>query len=160
MAGVAMAVVFYYPDSASLEKRVANQFPVKAVEYLRDHSVPGPMFNSYGFGGYLIWSNQKVFMDGRGELYEDGGVMSDFVQLNYLKPTGLDVLRRYQIHSCLLERDAPLATVLAELPEWQKVYSDSTSALFVQTSHLPYFRRRLIQTMESEDEPRIQNEIE
>ena len=138
MASVVLAVLSYYPTLASLEQRVADQFPVKAVAYVREHAVPGPMFNSYGFGGYLIWSGQKVFIDGRGELYEDGGVMSDFAQLNYLKPGGLDILRRYQIQSCLVEPDEPVATVLAALPDWQKVYSDTTSVLFVRRSPISF----------------------
>jgi len=137
MASVVAAVVHYYPTQANLEKQIVDRFPVKAVEYIRQHPAPSPMFDSYAFGGYLVWSGQRVFIDGRGELYEDGGVMLDYVQLVLLRPGGLDVLRRYQIQSCLLERDEPLGTVLAALPEWQKVYSDTTSTLFVRRSTAP-----------------------
>ena len=137
MASAVAAMVFYYPTRASLEQKIADEFPVKAVQHIRKHAVPRQMFDSYEFGGYLVWSGQKVFIDGRSELYEDGGVLQDFAQLNYLRPGGLDVLRRYQIQSCLLERNAPLATVLTALPEWQNVYSDTTSVLFVRRSPTP-----------------------
>ena len=52
-----------------------RQFPVRAVEYLRQHPLPGPMYNTYGYGGYLIWSlpEHKVFIDGRADVYERGG---------------------------------------------------------------------------------------
>jgi hypothetical protein len=135
MAGVVVAMVHYFPSQADLEQKVANNFPVKAVEYLRQHPVPGPMFDSYGFGGYLIWSlgpEQKVFIDGRSEIYERGGVLNDYIQLTHLKPGGLSILQRYQVQSCLLERDEPLAIVLAALPDWRNVYSDTTSTLFVR----------------------------
>jgi hypothetical protein len=137
MAAAVAAMAFYYPTKAHLEQRIAEQFPVKAVAYLREHAVPGPMFDSYGFGGYLVWSGQRVFIDGRSELYEDGAVLQDYIQLSLLKPGGLDVLRRYQVQSCLLEPGAPLATVLAALPEWQGVYSDNTSVLFVRRGPAP-----------------------
>lgn len=137
MASAAAAMFFYYPTRARLEQRVAQQFPVQAVAYLRDHAVPGPMFDSYGFGGYLVWSGQRVFIDGRSEIYENGAVLQDYVQLSLLKPGGLDVLRRYRIQSCLLEPDAPLATVLTALPGWQRVYSDGTSVLFVRRGPVP-----------------------
>src|SRR6185437_12008012 len=52
MAGVIAAMVYYFPSRAFLDKKVAENFPVKAVEYLRAHPVPGPMFDDYGFGGY------------------------------------------------------------------------------------------------------------
>jgi hypothetical protein len=132
MASAAAAMVFFYPARATLEQKIANAYPVQAVQYMRAHAVPGPTFNSYTFGGYLVWSGQRVFLDGRSELYEDGGVLQDFAQLEYLKPEGLDILRRYQIQSCLLQPDAPLATVLAALPNWERIYSDRTSVLFVR----------------------------
>ena len=132
MAGVITAMVHYFPSRAFLNEKVAERFPAKAVDYLLAHSVPGPMFNSYGFGGYLIWKGQKVFIDGRGDLYERGGVFSDHLQVVWLKPAGLAVLRNYGIQSCLIERDSQLATLLKVSPEWRQLYSDSTSVLFVR----------------------------
>ena len=42
-------------------------FPEGALKFLQEHNVSGKMFNSYGFGGYLIWrdNERKVFIDGR-----------------------------------------------------------------------------------------------
>jgi hypothetical protein len=134
MAAVVAAVVRYYPSRARLQEKVADQFPVRAVAYLNEHPVAGPMLNSYGFGGYLVWTGRRVFIDGRSELYEDGGVLADYIKLTKLTPGGLDVLRRYQIKSCLLAREEPLSVVLAALPEWREIYSDRTSALFVRRS--------------------------
>ena len=132
MGCVIAAMVHYFPSRASLDKTVAEKYPVKAVEYIQQHPVAGPMFNAYTFGDYLVWTGQKVFIDGRGDLYEHGGVLSDYLQVVRLKPAALAVLRNYGIQSCLIEHDAPLATLLAVSPEWRKAYSDSTSVLFVR----------------------------
>ena len=140
MAGAAVAMAYYFPTRANLENKIKDSFPVQAVEYLQQHPVSGPMFDSYGFGGYLIWTlspQHKVFIDGRSEIYEHGGVLKDYSDLTQMKPGGLDVLRRYQIQSCLLERDEPLSAMLSALPDWKKVYSDSTSVLFVRRSVKP-----------------------
>ena len=51
-----------------------------------------------------------------------------------IKPGALSILQKYGFQSCLLNRDEPLATVLAALPDWQKVYEDETSILFVRRS--------------------------
>ena len=42
-------------------------YPQQAVAYLRIHRCPGNLFNSYDYGGYLIWKlpNQPVYIDGR-----------------------------------------------------------------------------------------------
>ena len=132
MAGIGIAMVHYSPGKADMEKRVAEQFPVQALEYMRAHSVPGPLFNSYGFGGYMIEAGYKTFIDGRSELFEQTGVLGDYMHVTLLKPGALEVLGGYGIQSCLLERDEPLATLLASSPDWNKVYSDPVSALYVK----------------------------
>jgi hypothetical protein len=132
MAGVVMAMAHYFPSHAAMEKKVADQFPVHALQYLREHAVPEPLFNTYGFGGYMIESGHKTFIDGRSELFEQTGVLGDYMHITLLKPGALQVLRGYGIRSCLLERDEPLANVLASLPDWQKVYADNVSALYVK----------------------------
>jgi hypothetical protein len=130
-------IVHYFPSSKDLQARVARAFPVSAVAYLQQHPVPGPMFNNYGFGGYLVWSRgpkYKVFIDGRGDVYERGGVLSDYMHISYLEPGALAVLRGYGVRSCLLEPDAALATALSASAEWKRVYIDGVSALFVRTT--------------------------
>jgi hypothetical protein len=136
MACLAAAMIYYHPLRSDLQRSVTDQFPVKAVEYVRQHPLPGPTFNNYGFGGYLIWSGgpeSKVFIDGRGDLYERGGVFSDYMHISELKPGALEVLRGYGVQSCLLERDEPLSTALYASSDWRRVYVDNVSAVFVRT---------------------------
>ena len=131
------AMVRYFPSQAKIQESIASHSPVGAVEFLRQHSMGSPIFNSYGFGGYLIWARgpeHRVFIDGRGELYENGGVFTDYLHIALLKPGALTVLRNYGVQTCLLDRDDPLASVLVTLPEWRRVYSDKNSALFVRRS--------------------------
>ncbi len=128
-------VAWFFPSRTSLEHTVADRFPVGAVEYLAHHPAPAPMFNSYFFGGYLVWSRapeHKVFLDGRSELYEHGGVLADFIEVVDIRPDAFSILQKYGVQSCLIQRDEPLATVLAALPDWQKAYEDHTSILFVR----------------------------
>ncbi len=134
--GILLAsLAHYFPSRADIQKNIAEHFPVKAVEYLEAHAIPGPMFNNYGYGGYLVWTvgpGQKDFIDGRADVFERGGVLADYMHITLLKPGALAVLRGYGVQSCLLVRDEPLATVLAVLPEWQRVYGDDLSVIFVR----------------------------
>ena len=132
MGALVVAMVHYLPSKAYLEEKVADQSPVHALEYIREHGIGGPMFNTYGFGGYLVSTGQKVFIDGRGDLYERGGVLADYMHITKMKPGALAVLNGYHVGACLLERDEPLSTLLAASPVWKRVYSDKLSALFVR----------------------------
>jgi hypothetical protein len=137
MAITLAAMIHYFPSTANIEKNIATMYPSNAVSFMHVHSVPGPVFNSYGFGGYLEWTDggrTKVFIDGRGELYEIGGVFADYMHITLLKPGALSVLHGYQVQACLLDRDQPLAVFLASLPEWQTVYADDVSVVLIRQS--------------------------
>ena len=143
MVGIAIAIVHYFPSESQMEEKVADRYPVHALEYMREHSVPGPLFNSYGFGGYMIESGVKTFVDGRSELFEQTGVLADYVHVTLLQPGALQVLSRYGIRSVLMSRGEPLLTLLASLPGWQNVYSDNVSELYVKQAP-PMLRQQVV----------------
>lgn len=132
MIAVVAAMVRHFPTRAEIQQVVDRSFPVHAVEYLHQHHLPGPLFNNYAFGGYLVWSNEKVFVDGRSDPYERGGALADYLFISHVKPGALTILNAYGVQTCLLERDEPLATLLAAVPEWQRVYGDDKNVLFVR----------------------------
>lgn len=136
---MAFTWVRYFPSRAALERKITADFPVQAVRYLRQHPVSGPMFNNYGFGGYLIWAGEPaygVFIDGRGDLYENAGVFADYRRIVTLAPDIQQLLEKYDIQSCLIQRGTPLATFIAGNPRWTRVYQDKLSDLYVRNNHL------------------------
>jgi len=131
IVAVLLAMVHYSPSQKYLEDRVAQRFPVQAVAYMREHAITGPLYNNYFFGGYLIWSGYRTFIDGRADVFERGGVFSDYLYIIDLKPGALSVLQGYGVRACLLERGEPLSTLLAASPDWKRVYADNVSELYV-----------------------------
>lgn len=124
-----------FPKEKRLGENIAKSYPVQAVQYLQQHRIPGHMFNDYGFGGYLVWAlapEQKVFIDGRGDVYEEAGVFSAYMDVVQLKPDVLSVLQSYQIDSCLIQQDSALATMLSVSPGWKRIYTDKLSTLYVR----------------------------
>jgi hypothetical protein len=132
MVAVMAALIHYFPSRDFLQKAVDVKFPVQAVAYLESHDVPGPMLNNYYFGGYLVGTGRKVFIDGRADIYERSGVLADVIDLTQMRTRPLAFLDRYQVQSCLLVKDEPLAVVLAASPKWKRLYHDGTSAIFVR----------------------------
>ena len=126
-------IVFYVRDTPRLVDRFMETYPVKAVDYLRDHPVPAAMLNEYGWGGYLIHENHKVFIDGRADFYEYAGVFSDYLDITRIEPDAFRLLDRYGIRACLLQRKSTLATVLSQFPEWKTEYSDDVAVLLVRS---------------------------
>ena len=135
IAAIFLAIGRGVPSKTELAKRVNKEFPVAAVHYLQSHSVPGPMYNDYGYGGYLLWATgptHKVFIDGRGDFYEQAGVFQDYISIQDIHPNALAILRGYHINSCIIQRRSPLATLLRASSDWKEIYKDPLSAIFVR----------------------------
>lgn len=134
------AMVWYLPSNATLQENIAKEFPVRAVRYLQTHSAPRRMFNEYFFGGYLVWKmapGHKVFIDGRGDVYEQAGVFSAYMKVTNLQPDTMAVLQSYRVDSCLVYQRSALATLLAASPRWKEIYRDNLSVIFVRDTPKP-----------------------
>jgi hypothetical protein len=136
MAAIVAGIIRFFPSQRQLESHVARHSPVKAVEYILQQPPPQPMYNNYEFGGYLIFAldgRNKVFVDGRADIYERSGVLADYASIAWVEQSALPLLRAYNVQSCLLKQGEPLATLLAASSQWQKIYADGLSVLFVRS---------------------------
>jgi hypothetical protein len=74
LAGL-MALTAWARDlsAANLERKVADVFPARAAAVVAERGYPGPLFNDFNWGGYLIWSlpHRPVVLDGRTNLHGD-----------------------------------------------------------------------------------------
>ncbi len=53
-------------NNVRLSADLAEAMPVRAVEFLKGKGYAGPLYNDYGWGGYLMWGlRQPVSIDGR-----------------------------------------------------------------------------------------------
>ena len=115
--------------------------PLEAVEYLRDHDLPGLMFNSYNWGGYLIWTlypDKLVFIDGRTDLYAfNGTTLEDYARVHWVRPGWEDILDLYGIGYVVTERTGLLDMMLAEKIEWDAVYQDDVAVIYERVGSVP-----------------------
>jgi hypothetical protein len=109
--------------------------PVGAVEFINAHHLSGRMLNDYVYGGYLIWAapEHPVFVDGRSDVFEWTGVLSDFLKWATLQSDPKTLLDKYKVDFCLLAKQSPMVRVLPLLGNWKSVYSDANSVIFVRT---------------------------
>jgi hypothetical protein len=115
------------------QDEIARRYPVAAVDYLQDNGMDKQHgYNSYKWGGYLIWRGIPVFVDGRADVYGD-----DF--LSYYRRT-MDLANNWQqplddfdVQYVLVEQFSRLATLLSSSEAWQEAYRDSVSTIFVRS---------------------------
>ena len=84
---------------------------------------------------YLIWAAPEypVFLDGRTDVFEWTGILSEFGNWATLRSDPRILLEKYGISFCLLNRESPMVRVLPLLPGWKIVYSDSNAVVLART---------------------------
>jgi hypothetical protein len=93
----------------------------------------GPVFNDYGFGGYLVHAGIPTFIDGRTELY--GG---DFVLRHHRAVTLADLpgllrlLDAYRIGATLLAPQTPAVAYLDRDAGWRRLFTDDVAVVHVR----------------------------
>ncbi len=132
--GFLAAIVWNFPTAAELQTQVAKTSPVAAVDFVRRHKLSGPMVNEYVFGDYLIWAlpEEKVFIDGRGDVYDWTGVLQEFGRWATLGEDPALLLNKYGIRLCILSNGTSMTHVLPYLPGWHTVYVDDVAAVFAR----------------------------
>jgi hypothetical protein len=133
---IIFGMAVFFPSNKQLNQQLASEMPTGAVRYLAAHPNLEPTFNYFFWGGYLIQNHgpdDKVFIDGRLDIYEYSGVLADYMSIMSLKPDVESLLSKYHVNSCLIPPENPLAVLLGSSPGWKKVYRDGTSAIFVRS---------------------------
>ena len=104
--------------------------PVEAATYLQTAAPAGPLFNSYNWGGYLMFAAPRypVFIDGRTDLY--GSAFFDQWQ-QAINGIGWQALfSQWGIRLAVIERDSVLAAALRTDPAWAETHSDPLASVF------------------------------
>jgi len=129
--GVAFAA---FPVRGALVAQVDRGSPVRAVAFLRHAHLTGSMLNEYVYGGYLSWAlpEQKVFIDGRADVFAWTGVLRDYGAWATLREDPNLLLNKYRIDFCLLSPSAPVVRMLRHLPGWSERFADAQSVIFAR----------------------------
>lgn len=127
-----------FPGVMNLQKQVQSFSPVRAVQYIQANHLPGPILNAWNFGGYLIWSAPEypVFIDGRSDVFEWTGVIDEFGRWATVQSRPSELLDKYHVNLCIVDRGSPPSIFMLLLPDWKEVYSDEVAAVFVRTTKM------------------------
>ncbi len=113
----------------SLPERVDEHYPLGAVNWMRENQPTGRLFNSYNWGGYLIWTlpEYPVFIDGRADLYGND-LLDQWHTVVNNRDEALAILDQWQIETLLLEPGWPIVDALLARG-WQTAYQDDLSTI-------------------------------
>jgi hypothetical protein len=123
VGGAKMAVATRPPDSPSAPAAALARVPAN----LRRR----PVFNAYRFGGFLIFSGVRPYIDSRAEVYGDA------FRNQFLALQGGDACAfaaeaaRREFAWTILEPASPLIPELDHSPNWRRLYADDRAVVHV-----------------------------
>jgi hypothetical protein len=116
------------------QETIAQNFPEAAVNWIEENHPSGNLFNSYGWGGYIIWRlypENPVYIDGRADVYGDQFIF-DYMSTYHGQPGWDSVLASRDVRIVLVEPLSGIANVLRSSDAWSIAYEDRQSILFIK----------------------------
>jgi len=96
-----------------------------------------PVLNAYGFGGYLIFSHVRPFIDGRADMYRDP-MLGLYRRLAEGDGAAIAAtLARYRIAWAIFPPDARIVAALDRDPDWRRLYADAVAVVLVRKEAPP-----------------------
>lgn len=107
-------------------------YPVRACHYLRDSNLPGPVFNEYNVGGYLMFCLGKqfpVFVDQRSWLLYDNEFWSHVLEASRSRKALKALLADYPAPWAVTQY-SKLGAMIGTSSAWRVVYFDDKVVVF------------------------------
>ncbi len=106
--------------------------PAAAVAAAARMGLHGPVFNSEGFGGYLVFSGIPTFIDGRVELYGNRFLGRYLEAEEGSARTLAALLDQYGVTWTILAPQQGAVHCLDRLPGWRRAYSDDRAVIHMR----------------------------
>ena len=114
-----------------LEDQLAQSLPIRAVEVVQQSGYQGPLFNTFDWGGYLIWKlRMPVSLDGRQNLYGDPRMDRSVATWSGTPDWASDPELK-AAHLVIGPTSAPLTQLLKTDSHFQLAYEDKLATVFV-----------------------------
>jgi hypothetical protein len=120
-------------NTPNLRRAIDAVYPVQAVNFLRDHPQPGPLYNTYDWGDFITWymPEYPVAIDGRTDLYGDD-LDNRFYLTENGDPSYVDDPYLRDAKLVLIGKQKPLAKLLATDEQFELIYQDSLAIVYVR----------------------------
>jgi len=116
---------------ANLSGNILTEYPVWAVRYLKASGMASAKgFHDYDWGGYLIWQEIPVFVDGRANGLYPRVFLERYFRMSRLAESWESLNRDYGFAYALVRNGSGLDRYLARHPDWRAAYEDDRAVIY------------------------------
>ncbi len=127
-----------YLSPRAVHAAEAGSYPLAAVRYLDHHPLQGRGFESYSYGGLVIWNfypRYPVFIDSRADTVYDDSTLTKYLTLYDAKPGWRRLLAAYRVDWVMVEPGAPLIQILRSSPHWHVDFEGRLAVIASRSPH-------------------------
>ena len=119
-------------NNLRLHAQVEEEMPVRAVQFVKDHSLSGPLYNTYSWGGFLLWNlpSIPVSIDGRSNIYGNDLIDRSIATWN-ADPAWASDPALLAARLVIGPVKAPLTQLLRTHTRFELVFEDKVAAVFI-----------------------------
>ncbi len=124
-----LLVVVFITRVDSIYKKINHSYLNDKVISLIKSKKPKRLFNMYDFGGELVNSDIKVFIDGRADLYSKYNY-KDYIDISTTDVNYIDKFNKYDFDYCLVSKKYPINDYLKYNDNYEIIYNEKSILLY------------------------------
>lgn len=125
-----MFMIFYFTMIGTLgNEPMKTPVSQEIIEVLQKEN-PTRLYNEYDIGGYLIYNDIKVFVDGRADMYSAGGNIKDAINLSMMTDNPNEIIKKYNFDMFVIYKGYPLDYYLALDDNYIKIADDGEFVIY------------------------------
>jgi hypothetical protein len=108
--------------------------PVEAADWIAAQQPAGKMFNSYNWGGYLLWRlwpEYPVYADGRTDVYPNT-FLQEYLQIVTGQLDAPLLFDERGVRTVIIEPESPLVKQLTQSGRWREAHRDVLAVVLVR----------------------------
>ena len=121
------AFVFSVPniDKVYSKSKIVSD---SAISVLKNEK-PKRLYNYYDYGGYLLYNNIDVFIDGRADLYSKYNY-KDYYNISVMSRDYNKLIKKYNFDYFIIPNNLGLNTYLNSNDNYVRIYHDKNSNIY------------------------------
>lgn len=123
------------PITPAAQQQAENKIlPAKAADWIVAQQPAGPLFNSYNWGGYLLWRlwpQYPIYTDGRTDVY-DNAFLQEYLKIVTGQLDAPTLFDERGIKLVMVEQESPLAAQLLKSGNWHEAYRDEMAVVLTR----------------------------
>lgn len=135
MIASVLAIALNYPvRKKEVESRVSDLLPVAAVDFVAKNKIQGNIFNTYHYGGYLIYRlypDQKIFVYGRTDIYKENFI-NEYLEMYSGGKNWKKYFYKHNIDYVICETSAPIKQLLLLDNKFKLVFDDGKHSVLLK----------------------------